>query len=97
MFTVTAITQLGHYRTITIMSSKDKERIIEEVWQKEKMFDELLALILQGRCDIVLLVFSIIWLVLFLLKLHIYYEILVCMCNMYRIMLADLNIWFDHV
>ena len=30
------------------MSSKDKERVIEEMWQKEKMFDELLALILQG-------------------------------------------------
>ena len=30
------------------MSSKDKERVAEEMWQKEKMFDELLALILQG-------------------------------------------------
>ena len=30
------------------MSSKEKERVIEEMWQKEKIFDELLALILQG-------------------------------------------------
>ena len=37
-----------HYRTTSIMSSKDKERVVEEMWQKEKMFDELLALILQG-------------------------------------------------
>jgi len=30
------------------MSNKDKERVIEEMWQNQKMFDELLALILQG-------------------------------------------------
>ena len=33
------------------MSSKDKERVTEEIWQKQKMFDELLALILQGMMN----------------------------------------------
>jgi len=35
-------------RTNAIMSLKDKEKCMQEIWQKERIFDDLLALILPG-------------------------------------------------
>ena len=35
-------------RSTAIMSLKDKEKCIQEMWQKERIFDDLLALILPG-------------------------------------------------
>jgi len=36
------------YRANAVMSLKDKEKCMQEIWQKERIFDDLLALILPG-------------------------------------------------